>query len=708
MNLGRAKTIYVKELVDILRDHRTLAAMIVAPIVLYPLLMLGGIQAMSSQATDIADERITVGFEQEWHWEEVVRRLLIEEGEIIDAVRAEAVARGADDEELAAIPESLAAYVDPKGPVDLEEAVLQRSVQCGVIVEDAGDGSGSVTDQLLLTIVMQQEDVRSTMAAERLEDAFRRVGDHRREVTLRVLNIDPRIVEPIVLRFQRMVTAGSVLGLILPFILVLMTVTGAIYPAIDLTAGERERGTLESLMVCPVPVIDLIVGKFMAVTTLAIMAAALNIASVTATVYFGGLHDALSGGAAPGAPSFPFRAFPIVLFSLVPFAVLMSAVMIAVCACARTFKEAQNYIMPVIMLVLLPGGIAALPGSKLEGVMIVTPVANMVLLTRNLLSGVAIPGSTFAWVLLSTSFYAAVAVAVAAQVFGKESVLFADTLSMRALVSRRLIRPRRFPTLSGAGLHAAILFPIWFHVQNSIQMATGEDLYRALCWTAVLLPAFFLVLPLGLAWYWKLDIGATFSLAAPAPRCVVGAVLIGVSAWVPAHELFVLQDHFLPTPPALADANESLNAALTAMPAVLAFLVLAVAPAVCEEFFFRGFLLSGLRTSFGKWTAIIACAVTFGAFHFFIFRLPVTTALGVLLGWMCWRSRSIWPAIVMHALHNGCAVALVLWPYSLRRLGVEPDTPSAHLPPGMTLIAVGALLAGLILIRSDAAEKPPA
>ena len=73
----------------------------------------------------------------------------------------------------------------------------------------------------------------------------------------------------------------------------------------------------------------------------------------------------LNVSTADGGNGFPFWALPVVLLCLIPLAVLMSAIMIAVCSCARTFKEAQNYVLPVILAALFPGGIAALPGSRL-------------------------------------------------------------------------------------------------------------------------------------------------------------------------------------------------------------------------------------------------------------------------------------------------------------------------------------------------------
>jgi sodium transport system permease protein len=700
MNIRRAGTIYTKELVDILRDHRTLAAMIVAPMVLYPLLMLGGIQAATTQVQEIGDERIKVGFTLERDWDQVIKPLLIEEHSILQRMRDDAIARGATEEELAAIPEPIAQLVDPKASAQLENSVKQRDLHCGIIVDQAGDGSGQPSDQIKITLISQKDDVRSEIAAERIGDALKRVSIHRRDIQLARLHIDPRIVDPIVIQFEQLFSPVSILGLVLPFILVLMTVTGAIYPAIDLTAGERERGTLESLIVCPVPVIDLVVGKFMAVTTIAMIAASLNIASVTATVFFGGLTEVLAPDAATGEGSFPFWAFPVVLFSLVPFAVLMSAVMLAVCACARTFKEAQNYIMPVIMVVLVPGGIAALPGTRLEGVMAVMPVGNMVLLTRDLLTGTTVPTAMFAWVLLSTSIYAAVAVAVAAQVFGRESVMFADTLSLRSIISRRLIRPSTFPDMSGASLYAAILFPIWFYVQSSLQMASGDNILGVLKGTAILAPLFFVAIPIATMKYWKIDVVQSFQLRAPTALPLIGAVIVGLTAWAPAHEILFFQEQYLSSPAALAESDRALQTALGEMTLPAVLLIMAIIPAISEELFFRGFLLSGLRTKMRPWTAIFCAAIAFGAFHYFISRLAVTMSLGVLLGWMCWRSKSIWPGIVTHALYNGFWVIIAMNPGLQTTLGINVEDSWSHLPLPVFAIATALLIAGIILCRS--------
>lgn len=700
MNYRRAGTVYVKELVDILRDRRTLVAMILVPIVLYPLIMLGGIQAVSTHATDIENEKIIIGVERRADWENVIKPLLEEEQAIVNRMRAAARARGTGEQESDDIPIPLAEILgDPKATAQLDGAVRQHDVDCGVIVEDPGWAVNDTADPIVLKFKFQPENARGEFAARRLKDALQRVAEHRLQAQLQALNVDPRIVEPIVITDELLTTSGSILGLILPLVLVLMTITGAIYPAIDLTAGERERGTLESLMACPVPVIDLIVGKFLVVTTISIAGAALNLASVTATVYFGGFEQALETQSASNGGGFPIHVFPVILLCLIPFAVFMSAVMIAVCSCARTFKEAQNYVTPLIIAVVVAGGIAALPGAKLAGVIVVTPVANMVLLTRELLSGVTIAPATFAWVLLSTSLYAATAVAIAAQVFGRESVVFADSISLSALFNRRIIRPHRYPSLTGVGLYTALLFPIWFHVQGLLQLAGDSKLRSVLIGAAILMPVFFVAIPLAILKFRKVNTTATFTLAVPNIRYVAAAVLIGLSAWVPTHEIFVLQENYLASPPAIGEMNKALVTAVQAMPVAVVFLVMAIVPALSEELFFRGFLLSGLRSSMRSWTSIVCCGAAFGVFHFFIFKFVATAALGIVLGWLCWRSRSIWPAVLAHALHNGLLVASVLWPTWQDRIGITPDDPWTHLPlivllPGAALFLVGLVLTG--------------
>src|SRR5690606_4788687 len=106
----------------------------------------------------------------------------------------------------------------------------------------------------------------------------------------------------------------------------------------------------------------------------------------------------------------------------------------------------------------------------------------------------------------------------------------------------------------------------------------------------------------------------------------------------------------------------------------------AVVPAVSEELFFRGFLQSGLSTSMREWPTLIVVAAVFALFHFFLFRFATTFTLGLVLAWLCWQGRSIWPAIIAHALHNGQAVLGTRFPQWHEALGIGSEDPFAHLP----------------------------
>lgn len=691
MRFGRrVRTVYRKELVDILRDRRTLIAMVVVPIVLYPLLTLGSLQVVTSQVETLKGEKVIIGLIKEEHGTQVFDLLLGLDREALEAERA---ALDPDSQEAQALPEPIkqVEYKLLDSREYLEQAVSDRVVHVGLIfpadrlVDDPGYSNEVV-------ILADYEELRSRQVAQQITAVFTRSATRRVEQRLEQVRLPAEFIHPFNIDTVDLSTPQSLLGEILPLILVLMTITGAIYPAIDLTAGERERGTLESLMVCPVPVLDLIVGKFMVVTTVAIMGAALNLASMTATVYFGGFSKII----ADGGGGIPVGRLLLILLCLVPFAVLMSAIMIAVCSYARTFKEAQNYVMPVILAVLVPGGLAALPTAQFEGSMLVMPVGNMVLLARELLLGALVPFWKIALVLGATTLYAGAAVALAASVFGRESVVFADSVSLKTTLSRKMIRPAPRAPITLVLLVTAVLFPVWFFIQASASPGPDEDAGQLLRTSMVLMPVCFVILPAAVLWYWKIDLVNTLSLRLPSARHLAAAVLLGLSLWVPAHELTVAQEGLFFSEEQFKQL-EPLAQALGELPGVTLFLYLALIPALCEEFFFRGFLLGGLASGKRRWSAILITAVIFGAFHFVLFKFAVTTVLGVVLGLLCWQSRSLWPAVLAHLLHNGLQALTLARPGWNAFLGLEGGAELVHLPPHVWALAALMIGVGLAL-----------
>jgi ABC-2 type transport system permease protein/sodium transport system permease protein len=208
----------------------------------------------------------------------------------------------------------------------------------------------------------------------------------------------------------------SAVPVLIPLVLILMTMTGAVYPAIDLTAGERERGTLEILMAAPIPRYQVLLAKYIAVVMVALLTACVNLGTMAVTLHFTGLAQEVFGEAVT------WLSLLQVLALLVLFALFFSGVLLALTSFARSFKEAQAYLIPLMLVCLFPGVLALAPGLTLGGFLAFVPLVNIVLLARDVLAGTAtlLPSLV---VVTVTLVYALIAVALAARVFGTEAVL---------------------------------------------------------------------------------------------------------------------------------------------------------------------------------------------------------------------------------------------------------------------------------------------
>jgi sodium transport system permease protein len=212
--------------------------------------------------------------------------------------------------------------------------------------------------------------------------------------------------------------------------IVLMVMLGAMYPAIDLTAGEKERGTLETILASAAGRTEVTAGKFLCVFTAAMVTVILGAASMTVTSSLGLLQigDAAREAHAQG---FAFSINPlsllVVVLMMIPAAVLFSAGLLAIAIMARSYKEAQSYVSPLMFVVIIPSLVAFMPGIELNAALAWMPVSNIALAVRTALltaKGEAFPWGLLALVFVATGVYAACALYLVRQMFNKESVLF--------------------------------------------------------------------------------------------------------------------------------------------------------------------------------------------------------------------------------------------------------------------------------------------
>jgi ABC-2 type transport system permease protein/sodium transport system permease protein len=403
---GRLFRLARKELTEILRDRRTIMTLVVMPLVLYPLLTIGFGQFVFTGNVARRTAVYRVGFpdaDKDW---------------LSPYLTAGMPPPGAGQPELWA------------GPVDdIDGDLREGRIDVGIRPRAGGAGPQGPREWELvyredhtyaLDVVRYLERVMAAADASQLRAELKRGGG----------------AVPPARRFVRAPIAaerqsGLSVAVFVPLVLILMTMTGAVYPAIDLTAGERERGTLEVLIAAPVPRVSLLFGKYVAVVTVAVLTALVNLTSMTVSLLISGLSEQVFG---PGG----LRVLTLLeIFALVLlFAAFFSAVLLVLTSFARSFKEAQAYLIPLMVVSLLPGLVGLWPGLPLSGGLAVVPLLNIVLLARDLLNERADPVNAVV-VVIATLTYAVLAIAVAAQVFGAEGVLYGESGGWRTLLKRR-------------------------------------------------------------------------------------------------------------------------------------------------------------------------------------------------------------------------------------------------------------------------------
>ncbi|MCO5171266.1 MAG: ABC transporter permease subunit [Planctomycetes bacterium] len=667
--------VFTKELTETLRDRRSLFMLVVLPVLLYPMLLLGFTRVVKTQTAAREARQSVVAV---WGPAPGDRRA---GREALDARPGAglppALARDLADGALAppgkdeADPLAAAARAAIQGDADVVVVAWP-----GLAERLAGG------DVATLTVYHDSVDEDSRHARERVERALEdwRAGLVRARLLERGLPAGfargVEVVTANVASEDR--RAGQRLGAILPFVLIVMSLMGGFYASIDLTAGEKERGTMQTLLCAPVLPTEVIAGKFLTVWAMTLLAGLANIGSIAATLWRVLPGDPL--GVGPGALVAAFLLF-------LPVSFTTSACFLAVGAFARDFKDGQNFITPVYLLLSIPSGFTLLPGVELSAWTAFVPVLNIALLIKGLLLGDATPDLVFL-TLVSSALYAALALALAARVFQREEVLLGGHEPL--WVTLGLERRRgQTPSPVMALVFFAVAAVVMFYGSLALER-------RGLVTTLLGVQLGFMLAPT-LAWVaaFGLDPARTLSLRLPSARAALGAVLVGASAWA------VVAGLVLRLTPRMPDSLvEGLKEVVLlgrepgGVTLALALAVVALAPGVCEELLFRGLVLSGLR-KLGPWRGVLLTALLFGLAHASVHRLLPTALLGVAFGFLVLRSGSILTGMLAHGLNNGVAVVLVHTPAAAAWLGAED--PTAPLPWSVTAAGVAVCALGLWL-----------
>ncbi len=751
INPARLIRLCLKELRESLRDRRTIVTLILMPLLVYPLLSLVLNRVLLTTTTAKAGTYVVIGMGKELA--DSPMRFLLELGFgllqqpglapvfLEEAVEDTQLPR-ADDAmpSVSALPRPQLMALPDNGRSALRDGsadivIVRRAAVFGEDGEQdnsrPNNALGPIVEEIrAINQIPPEVDLAALLEVVGTYEVRYRDRDAQSERALQVLerilsaiNIEamtgslPRGYQvpfrlsatPVVMKSNY----SDLLATMVPLVLVLMTMAGAVYPAIDLTAGERERGTMEALIVSPTPTAVLLMAKYSAVVTVALLTALANLAAMSITLWVSGIGKMVFGDGALST-----GVIGTVLVLLVLFTMFFAALLLAVTSFAKSFKEAQAYLIPLMLLALTPGVMSLLPGIKFTTLLATVPLVNIVLLARQVLLGSA-EWNTAMVAVICNGIYAIGAIAVASRLFGSDASMQGSQGSWRDLMTRPL-ESKRFPSLDQMALTMSAMFPFYF-IASSALPGISETLEARLWISAVVSFVLILGIPLWVAWFRRIRFASTFRMRPGTLRLwawwLPSIVLTGASAWMLAHEIFILAQALgIGTiQPEHLERVAEFRDELQKLPLSMILFVFAITPAICEEVLFRGFVLSSLHRYSTTW-AILLSALLFGLMHVLtsnvlaLERFLPTTFMGLLLAWIALRTGSLWPGVLLHSLHNGLLLSASHFEEKLKQWHVLVEE-GEHLPTVWLLCGAAALASGLLLFwlstRGGLAEVYP-
>jgi sodium transport system permease protein len=518
-----------------------------------------------------------------------------------------------------------------------------------------------------ISVVMTRSRDQSQIAYARWDTVVELWQQEWVATKLRGAGFDPRLVRPLSIAPVDVAPESARKAImwskILPFVMLIWALSGAFYPAVDLCAGEKERGTLETLLSSPARRREIVWGKLLTIIVFSCMTALLNLTSIQITASMLGQQFANGGarGLADSLGTPPIYAIGWLVLTLIPMAAFFSALALAVAALARSTKEGQYYLMPLLLLTLPFVMIPMLPGIELSLGTCLIPITGMVLLSRALIEGQYLEAIRY------LPLVAAVTVACcllsirwAVRQFESESVMFRENERWDLRTWLNSIWRERGETASvmEAMLCGLIILVARFFASlasTSTSVGTWQDLsimllvsQIALILTPTLLMA--LILTRSVRTSLRLDLPNTKHLLI----CVILAVCFHpLAMWFASAIQYVY-----PISDAVTQSLKGIDQAWQSQSFLWAFLLMALLPAVCEETAFRGFIFGGLLRQNGVLRAILVSAIFFGFTHGLLQQSISATFVGLLFGWIAWRTGGIACTILMHAIHNGLTLFL--------------------------------------------------
>ena len=632
--MNKILTLIRKEVLDILRDKKTLIVMVAVPILLYPAMIIGMVLIMNMVASSQQETIHTAAYSSKYEEYASALQEIYDENEEDFDLKLELMPLDEADKEAKA--DSYDAWLsfaeDEKG--------------LNIIVEYTSTNQDSGYTEGIL------EDLARLYKDKVLEE---KLGDY---------GLTEEFLTPVTYEAKDSVSEsesfGMNLGGSIGMMLIVTIMLGAFYPAMDVTTGEKERGTLETLLTLPVSNFQMIMSKYIAVSLFACATAVLSLASLGASVLFlvNSVTDEMSGEFAGIDFSMMLGWMPVLLLAMIVTALFITAFCMCFCVFAKSFKEANNYITPVMFFVMFASMVGMLPSSELDYKTSLIPIVNVSLLIKQVMAqqmNLALAGIT-----IGTNFcYSVLIVWILSKIYDSENVLFCDGFqSFKIFEKRSDIKPGTVPKIGDLILSIVVLLLLSIY----LGLAVGTE---SVFGSTVVSQLLILAMPLLVVWYMKSDVKTLFSLKVPKVKDFIGGFIlyIGVYALMLVAS-FVLISIF----PQSAENTAMTFDVLMKQPFALVVLVMTVMPAIGEELYFRGLVFGSLRHRYSAVWAIVISSVIFGVFHLSLVKIIPTGMLGACFAYVAYTSGSIYIGMFLHFFNNLVSAISMKYPQQIEKI----------------------------------------
>ncbi len=390
-------SIFKKELIDVLRDRRTLFFMVVIPVVVMPLLIFISLKFQEYQNKKSEEKILNIALVNESGDTKIRDYILNQKGvNLIEDIDADS----------------------------LEAGIKSDSLQGALYIGRNFLDDISTNQMGAIEIYYKSSDLMSK-AKRRINNALEQYKNEIVTDRLSQYNLGQDLLEPIEIINRDMSTkketVGKLVGGLIPYMLVMFIFLGAMYPAIDLGAGEKERGSLETLLSSPATKFEITMGKLMVVSLTGLASGLISVIGISFPMYFiDNIPEQINSTVLEIIS--PFMIISIV-FLMIPIAIFFASMLLSISFYARSFKEAQSLMGPLNIAIIIPLMLTLGPGFEIDHVTALIPLVNVGLLTKEILAG-SIEPIYFIETLSSLLFFAAIGIRFSVYWFNKENTIF--------------------------------------------------------------------------------------------------------------------------------------------------------------------------------------------------------------------------------------------------------------------------------------------